>query len=47
MCVESRDKKKVNFYFSVTEKNQRIVWSSQLEVIVTLWRFIYCYEFLL
>lgn len=46
--IESRDKKKLNFYFGATEKKiKELDEVTQREVIVTLRRFVRCYEFLL
>ncbi|MDY4004245.1 MAG: DEAD/DEAH box helicase family protein [Ligilactobacillus saerimneri] len=46
--IESRDKKKLNFYFGATEKKiKELDEVTQREVIVTLRHFVRCYEFLL
>lgn len=46
--IESRDKKKLNFYFGATEKKiKELDEVTQREVIVILRRFVRCYEFLL
>ena len=46
--IESRDKKKLNFYFVATEKKiKELDESLQREIIITLRHFVRCYEFLL
>lgn len=46
--IESRDKKKLNFYFGATEKKiKELDEVTQREVIVILRHFVRCYEFLL
>ncbi|MEY8441617.1 DEAD/DEAH box helicase family protein [Lactobacillaceae bacterium 24-114] len=46
--IDSRDKKKLNFYFGATEKKiEELDEHTQREAVVTLRHFVRCYEFLL